>query len=502
MGTGKSRLAIALAILSGRGLICVESGLIPEMRREFIKLGLPSDIWQVIESVEHTKHLKKVNLISYNKLRSKTDRGASLAKHLRRRINTLIADEGSLLRNRNTLQSKAVAQVSAKKLFILDGTPMANLPRDLLPLAVASTGDGVAHQPFSYFGRPFMAASLLNSASFAPRGVDEFRDRHVVVDWATHEFTDSKMTSGAKREIPRLNNVVLFREWAGKFVQRRLRDEPDVDAYASCPDPVFQDHVINWDKAHLKHYLDTALNFAQWYLQHKRSREIEGKGSNLVAVLARIQAVMAAANSPHVIGKNTRELHTPITSKQRAVIDRICEHVADGRKTLVYCRSPETVERMASILKQEHDIDAVKFTGKIDITKRTEEMDREFRLGTCQVLLSTFVGQRGLNLEMASALILYERDWSGSSEEQTIARTQRPDQTENVIVDRFHLAGSLDLYQAQMVEWKLAAADSGLDWGDGATETDVFKHMDHVLEEFCHEVMNQSAREALECMVA
>lgn len=502
MGTGKSRLAIALALLSGRGLICVESGLIPEMRREFAKLNLAPELWQVIETVSDAKNLKVINVISYNSLRSETEGRGTLAKYLRRRINTLIADEGSLLRNRDTLQSKAVAQVSARKLFVLDGTPMANLPRDLLPLAVASVGDGVAHQPFSYFSRPFMAASLIDTASMSKRGVDEFRDRHVVLDWATHEFTDSKMTSGAKREIPRLNNVVQFREWAGRFVQRRVRHEPDVAPYASCPEPQFLDHNVNWDKGHFAHYLDTALNFANWYLEHKRSRELEGKGSNLVAVLARIQAVMTAANSPHVSRDSAKSFYIPETSKQRAVIERIAEHVGDGRKCIVYCRSPETVERLAHSLQTRHSIDSVKFTGKTNITKRTMEMDKNFRLGKCQVLLSTFVGQRGLNLEMASALILYERDWSGSSEDQTVARTQRPGQTESVIVDRFHLAGSLDYYQAQMVEWKQAAADSGLDWGDGATETDVFKHMDHVLEEFCHDVLKISAREALDSFVA
>jgi len=53
-----------------------------------------------------------------------------------------------------------------------------------------------------------------------------------------------------------------------------------------------------------------------------------------------------------------------------------------------------------------------------------------------------------------------------------------------------------------VVEWKQAAADSGLDWGDGATESDVFQHMDAVLEAFCHEVLEMSSRETYETLCA
>jgi predicted RNA methylase len=501
-GTGKARMAIALALLSGKGLICVESGLIPEMVRELKALNLPRRLWQVIETVSDTQQLRAVNVISYNRLRSDTAPGVTLAHYLRRRVHTLLADEGSLLRNRETLQSRAVAQVSARRVYVLDGTPMANYPRDLLPLAAATVGDGVAHQPYATRHRPLMSATLLNSAEFCPRGVDAFRDAHVVLDWATHEFKeDMNSGSGAKREIPRINNVVAFRDWTSRFVMRILRDQPDVARYAGCPKPTYNDHVVKWDKRHLALYLETAVDFAQWYLADKDARATEGKGANLTKVLARIQAVMAVANNPHVEMKNTPRSYHPITSKQRAVLARIHEHVEAGRKTIVYCSSPATVERFATELAAA-GIQSVVFHGKRDIAKRTAELDAEFRLGPCQVLLSTWVGQRGLNLGMATAEIFYQREWSGSIESQAIARTQRPDQTESVIVDRFHLEGSLDEYMAQVVEWKMAAADAGLDWGDGATEDDVYYHIDHILEQFCHDTLEMSASQAKEALIA
>jgi hypothetical protein len=38
------------------------------------------------------------------------------------------------------------------------------------------------------------------------RGIDSFRDDYVVLEWATNEFTDN-LRGGAKREIPKINNV-------------------------------------------------------------------------------------------------------------------------------------------------------------------------------------------------------------------------------------------------------------------------------------------------------
>ncbi len=500
-GTGKARLAIALGLVSGKALLCVEPGLLPEMRRELIKLQIDPSLYQVIEGVDDTRVLKRLNLVSYHRLRSVDDRDRMLAAGLRRRVTTVIADEGSLLRNPGSLQSRAVARLSPRRLYVLDGTPVANYPRDLLPIAGATAGDGVANQPFSLRQRPFMSPALLRSASFVARGIDEFRDRHVCIDWAVNEFKDDLRT-GAKRELPRINDVLGFRDWAGRFVQRRLRDEPEVAPFAGCPKPIYEDHEIGWDKAHFKYYLKHAIEFAQWYRNHKAECGSSGKGLNLVAILARIRAVMSAANNPHAPGRNSLGTYVPVTSKQRAVMERIAEHVAAGRKTIVYMESPEMVRRLQRELQENYGIDAVPFHGQRPIEERTAEMDERFRFGDCMVMLCSWCAQRGLNLACAKAVVFYQRNWSGDVEQQAIARTQRPDQDSRVWVDRFHLAGSLDVYMKQLVEWKVAAADAGLDWGDGATEDDVFMHMDALIEEFCEETLGMRAREAYEKMLA
>lgn len=501
-GTGKARLSIALALLSGRGLICVESGLIPEMVRELKKIKIRADRWQVIGSVENTASLRPINLISYNRLKARAGTGTQTIAHkLRRRASMVIADEGSILSNPDSQQSRALLRLAPRRLFVLDGTPIGNYPRDILPLAKAAVGGGVAHQPYDIRGGFYLESRLFHRATGAMRGIDSFRDDYVVLEWATNEFTDN-LRGGAKREIPKINNVVKFRDWTASFLQRRLRNEPEVEPFAGCPRPVPVTHALQWDQPHLKHYLKPAVDFAEWFERDRRERALEGKGSNFIAVLARINAVIQAANQPHASNAGTDTRYNPLTSKQRYTINRLVELAAQGKKTIVYATSPWLLQRLEKELA-DRGIEAVLFTGQDSIPVRTKRLDERFRFGPAPVLLASMgVSQRGLNLEQASHIIFYNRDWTADAEAQAIARTLRPDQLATVIVEYLHLVGSIDEYMAQVVEWKTAAARSGLDWGDGSTESDVFMHMDRVLEAFCHKTLGMSANDAYKTLCA
>lgn len=501
-GTGKTRLAVALCLVSGRGLIITESGLIPEFIDQITnELKLNSNDWQLIERHTDLAHLKRVNLISYHTLRAQAPHSRkSMGKLLRRRFKVVCADEGGCIANQDSQQTRAVLNLAPGKLFVLDGTPMGNYPRDMLPLNIHTSGAGRSHQPYSLRSGLYIEPQLAKTMNIARRGVEAFRERHVVLEWATNEFLED-LTQGAKREIPKINNVSLFRDWMGPTVQRRLRDEPEFAPYASCPKPNFTTHTIDWDQEHFRHYIDVAVNFARDYLEELRRRQAEGRGMNLVAVLARMQAVMAAANHPHESGKNSKSIYTPLTSKQRYTLDRIEHHVRQGRKTMFYAYSPSVVDRLCHHLEL-RGIKCVAFHGNKNIEQRTREKDEIFRRGDGQVLGCSWVGQRGLNLPEVGATIFYNRNWTADTEDQAIERTQRPQQKQNVEVEYMHLRGSIDEYQAQMVNFKAAAAHAGLDWGDGATESDVFLHMDAILERFCRETLELSTYEAAQQLCA
>lgn len=515
-GSGKARYALALALMhDGCNMIVVESGLLPEFLMEIEKIGLERSFWKVLK--RGCRPTAKINLVTYATLRqgstikyirsvkcgnevkeiAHTKIVRTNAERWRRQINTLICDEGGLLANLHTQQTQAAHSLCARKLIVLDGTPSRNYPRDLLPLSVASAGNGLAHQAYGVQGKVHLTPWLINTATAAQRGEDAFYDNHVVTQWVTNEFRED-MQSGGKREVPKINNLGLYRSWLAPNIQRRLRSEPELAIFKNCPDPIRDVLTVDWDRGHLAHYLKIATEFAEWY---KRAHEDAGRAVNLVSILARIGAVQRAADSPHVEGKNCLHQYFPITSKQRFALERISHWVSQGRKVILYAESPAVLQRLNVELRRE-GIESVLFTGMQDINKRAKALNDEFRFGLTPVLLSSWVGQRGLNLAEARAVIFYERSWSATDEEQAIYRTQRPSQTQTVVVEYLHLPGSIDEYCAQLVEWKQKAADAGLDFGDQCGEDEEFLHLDTLLHRFCEAVLKMSVHEAKESLVA
>lgn len=503
-GSGKARYAIALALCHpGRNLIVVESGLLPELKRELAKLDIPAKKWEVL--TRYSRPTRKITVVSYrtlrhgtrvtveNKkkvLRSKVLR--SNAEMWRRQFNTVICDEGGLLANSATQQSQAIRRLAGRKVIVLDGTPQRNYPRDLLPLAAITAGNGVAHQPFGLRGKPYLQSWMFNSMNQCQRGEDHFFDQHVVTQWVTWEFKED-MTKGAKREVPKINHLPEFRTWLAPLLQRRLRAEPELAEFSNCPRPERSLLTVEWEPEHFRHYLSVAIEFANYYREMKKSNS--SKALNLVAILARLGAVQRAANAPHMHSETSMGVYLPVTSKQRAAINRVKHWVKAGRKVIVYAKNPSVLERLAGLLK-EQQIESVLFTGEQNIEQRTLDLDSQFRFGSVPVLLSSWVGQRGLNLEQASVALFYERDWSAVTEEQAIARMLRPAQRQQVMVEYLHLRGSIDDYCAQLVEWKAAAADAGLDYGEQVGCEDEFLHLDQILNAFCEDVLGHGAHQA------
>ncbi len=240
MGLGKARLAVALCLLGlgRRNLIVVEPRLIDEMRTELKGLPIDAALWQFIDTPAQLADLRRVNVISYTTLKRAVAAGAprpSYAHKLRRRIHTCICDEGHCLRNPDSDQSRAVRMISAKRRFVLSGTPIANYPRDILPVIQWVAGDGTVRQPFGQH-HPYLDAGNLANCSRSRRGIDVFRQWFVTAVWITNEFADD-LRSGAKREIPKIARVQPFRDLIAPIVKRRVLEEPEVASCVRIPTP-------------------------------------------------------------------------------------------------------------------------------------------------------------------------------------------------------------------------------------------------------------------------
>lgn len=530
MGLGKARLAIAMILLSGvkHGLICVEPYLVDEMKREIN--GLPiteadwenyviektkeemshlpvaSDQWQVITNPEGLKNLKAINIISYSRLRTPVDQTRpkhTYGKALRRRIGLLCADEGHLLRNGNSQQSRALWNISAKRRFCFTGTPVANYPRDILAILAFTGGDSTAAQPWGW-RRGYLDQLAAVTMQTAQRGIDAFREKFVTTEWVTNEFAED-LTSGAKREIPKIASLDAYRAAIAPHIKRRLAKEPEVAPLVKIPEPVIETLQILWDERHLLHYITVAQDFATWYQDMKR-RNGDNR-NNLIAILARIQAVQFACNYPQK-PKDGCPTFYGLTSKQRFAVNKLEELTRSGHKTILYMHNPGALELIGQELAH-RGIDSLVFHGGQNINQRTEELNRRFREGDCPNLLASLgVTQAGLNLYQADRVILGSRDWSWKTESQAIHRVLRPQQERDVVVSCLELPGSIDTYQAQAVAFKRDSMQAGLDWGTPETDNVDFLHLDTIIGRFCeeiarlHSVERHKLREYLECRAA
>ena len=481
-GLGKSRLNVALILLSGvkHGLVVVESRLIDEMLAQMQRIGIGQDKVCVIDSPGKLNELAQINLISYERLRmlvdAKTSARITYAHRLRRRIGLVCADEGERLANFESDQSRALFQLAARKRYISTGTPIANTAKDIHGLLLFTAGDGTAAQRFGHH-KGYIEAWWTQGMQHASRGVDKIRSSFVVVEWCTHAYSET-LREGAKREIPKIANVERYREWLAPHLKRRITKEPDVAKHIQLPEAQFETIEVEWDSKHLAYYLKAADDFAKWY----RDRN-EFKQHNLAILLARLQAVQTALNIPQN-GVEGLGAYSGLTSKQRAVRDFLIDLSAQGKKALLYCENPGTVRLLHRELAA-NGIKAVQFHGGISIKKRVKAKDDEFIAGKADHLLATKAcAKSGYNLPVSDVVVFYDRSWSAKTEGQAMHRPMRVERKAPVRVVFFHIPGSLDLYQDQMVSFKADSARAGLDWATPEKEDDEFLHLNTVLQDF------------------
>lgn len=536
-GLGKARLSAALPLLLNvrHALVVMPAFLLSEYEKRLVSAGLDPSLWQVITSPDQLSALRRINIISYERLRmpvrpqrwfveagegreripvsdgrwvqfdpegrltpvdlaegqtpppgalkpQRVKDTLTYAKRLRHRIGMTVNDEGEVLSHWQSQQSRAIWQVAAGRCYVTTGTPIPNYPRDMLPIAAYAMGEAVPGQEYG-LRQPLLQAANVNSMEFAERGIEAFADRHVVTEWVTQEFSET-LSEGAKREVPRINNVEQYRDWTSRFVKRRVHREPEVEACVHIPDPVLRTIDVDWTPEHMAYYLRTADEFAEWY----RKTTPQDRMSNFAVLLARIGAVEGACNIPQRTPRKGEVWRGGMTSKQERVVSLACEEASAGHKVVVFATSPRTLEVLERAFGCS-GVETVMFHGELDREKRNRELDTRFREGDARVLLASKGCMRsGFDLYVADRVILADRSWSHRIEDQAIRRLLRPQQKNEVIAYRLHLKGAIDVYQDQMVLFKGAAASCGLDYGAPIPADVPFLHLDTMLGRFVEEL--------------
>lgn len=490
MALGKTRCAIALALLGGKhNLIVLEPQLVEECIKEIQLIGLDDDLWQVIERPSDCLDLKKINIISYNRIRREVAKGAgrrTYARMLRRRIATVVADEGDVLTQHLSKQSQALYMLSPRRRYLEAGTPVRNMPRDILGVATYASGDGTALQPYGRH-HPYAAVYAHKSMDEVTTGSIEFAEKHVVMQWVTHEFLDSGMVRGAKREIPKIRNLEALREYAAPILKRRTQEEPEVARYIDIPRPDIRTTTLEWDPAHLAHYLRVADEFAEIYRRMRKEADQRFSNINLVTLLARIGVVERACTCPQYPTPGFAA-HAALTSKQRYLISRMDTLVKEGRKVICFVEQPMMADLLVANLAR-RGVEAIPFHGNIPMKKRLERFDARFRYGDAPVLVATKEsGQAGYNIPQANYVLFGDRNWVARVENQALFRVLRGEQKNHVDAEFVHIEGSIDSYMDQVVGMKADTINACVDFLMPELQHLEFLHMDSILDSFVRDL--------------
>jgi len=490
MGLGKSRMILSLSLLlNGYSLVIVKSRLLDEMQREIDTLNIPKEQYHFIHSLSDLDNLKKINIISYERLRRPIDKRFpkfTIARRAKNIFSNILADEGSSMSSLTSNQSHEIRLLGGKRKIAFDGSMFSEYARQAMGLACWVFGESRSYQPYSLRGE-YIERNLINGAFKQKTGRQTFLDHFSCFEWVTREFEQTE--KGAKREVPRINpnNLDMFRDWISPIIKRRVQQEPAVKKHVTFPIPeMIPPMLLDWDYDHLTLYIKAVEDFANWYKNYVENQNENKRGLSLVIILARLEACFKACNVPSAV-EGFASPYTKLTSKDRACIELVKSLIDRGRRPIVFARSPITLERL-SIELTKAGISNLVFTGKETIKKRLARLNKEIRNGNCQVMLASMgSSQDGLNLHQMDTALFYNRSFVKRVEEQCVYRIVRPLQKSKVEVYTLILKGSIDLYMSQLIEWKNIANSAGIDFGEQPIEED-FAHFDNFIHQFLESV--------------
>ncbi len=467
-GLGKTKLGIALAILKGckRNLFVVPSHLVETWKTEFRNFGID---YCLIESEVDIKRLKRFNLISYNRLKArihgkkiklKTDRRTgkqidkttTFAHVLKKRFKVMVVDEAHYCSNKTAEQTKAVARMKPKYVYLMTGTPIGNTIKNLYSLLDIGWHSG---------------------SPFFPYSTRTFREDFVTVEWVTPEFEDTLAKGRTAQQMADIKNIPKFIDLMQSKWIRRVKIEPKVQECVSIPQPNIQEIVCKPDKDQLVHYKTHLEEFATIFKRYMHPEEDESHKVNQSIVLAHLQNLQFCATIPQHPKVNPSEdfvYKGGITVSQRMIMDIVDKHHKIGEKIVVFTNRPDFCELLKKWLK-EMSIDNEIFTGKVDIDSRNKRLGL-FRKGNMNVLLASInVTDTGLNIPEANAAIICEPAWKFSTIEQAYCRILRPQTKGSPVVYLIRNEGTIDQYLWQHCMSKKGAIEEGLE-----RKEDVEKH--------------------------
>jgi hypothetical protein len=334
----------------------------------------------------------------------------------------VIFDEGQYLKNSNSQTAQSARALKAAHKILLTGTPIENRLLDLWSLMHC-----------------VMPGALGTQSSFK------------------HEFQDS----GDAESRARLSRR------ARPFLLRRTKEEVALE----LPPKIEEDIRVTIEGKQDELYRAEIKVARQNLLKIKDGEQLDKERFNLLTSLLRLRQICC---HPALAGLKEE---SATSAKLEALVDLLEPLIEEGNKVLVFSQFVEMLrlieERISNL-----GCPLFKLTGQ---TENRGDLITDFRRepGPGVFLISLKAGGSGLNLEVASYVILFDPWWNPAVENQAIDRTHRIGQTKTVFAYRLLVRDTIEdkIRQLQIRKANLAKNVLGEEAFGRALTLDDFRYL-------------------------
>jgi hypothetical protein len=496
MGLGKTRTAIATALLAGskRIVIVCLSRLVKVWIDEFQKLGI--DDFTVVRSVNDVDKLKRFAIVSYEKLsreerlsldqvdcpscgkscatlrcdcgwkrtrnlvcpkcKAEAWRGHScrscgyvdrvwvpaLTKRLRRiQWGMVIVDESQMMKTKNSLRSQAVSSLKAKRKLLLTGTLIKGYVPDMFWQLHWCFGGGSPGFPYPWRG-----------------GAKKFIDQFATYEYVSDEYQDR--IQGKKKMVPKVNNLPLFWELMGPKVIRRLVDDPLVKQSIQLPPKNVEVIMVEMNPEQKAVYDWWYENFVEWYRQQLELEEQDADYTiKNAAILGQLWKLRQAATCPHIFtGEDGGPVYQGNCTNKHKALWELVENLPEGDKVVIFTGYNPNARLVAEKL------DTTCLIGSTPIPVRNEAIERFQNEPQPSLLVVGLLAMNlGQTLTRASHAFMTDLDWCPSSMVQAEGRLLRISQEQPVNVTYLLSRGTIDEDMYELIYQKQAAINEAID---------------------------------------
>lgn len=452
MGTGKTRLALCLALCwakkdnSDKPIVILankrhtgaweeELGGIKEATPCELILKQwgekPYETWYDKEDDSRLKFDKRFIIVSL-------DRAKLLKDNDRQRLielckgTTIILDESYIASNPHTALTKLILDLNGNHHIALSGTPIKSWVEQLCSILVwVHRGGSIAlheyglHDPMTY------------------------------KRWNRRFVSYAKAKDGSRKKVPLIANEEQFWELLAPLMYRRLRNEPEVTAILGHAETKAVEVSVVLDEAHLSSYAALQEGFKDWYQAEIEKKGMVGNSEALMKVGALVSQVRAPWTGEWGVPRGVTAVH-------RKALELIESELTENRKVIVFGVSRAGLELMhEEVLKAGYR--AALIHGDVKHEDRADIVSK-CRRGEVDVLLGSFgTIAEGLNLSFASTAIVLEVDWNPGGLQQALARITRGVQEAESRAYLLSARDTIGEYMMRVARLKAAAIARGLD---------------------------------------